>query len=72
MSFSDNEIPVGTVNGVNVTFTLNNAPNPASSLQLYKNGLLLKATVDYTLSSLTITYAVAPANGAVHVAWYRF
>ena len=69
---TDSEVPSGTINGSNVTFTLANAPSPASSLQLFLNGLLQTAGgVDYTLSGSTITYGVAPETGDAHVAWYR-
>ena len=36
------ETPSGTINGVNDTFTLANAPSPSGSLILSKNGLVLK------------------------------
>lgn len=53
-----NEIPAGTVDGTNVTFTLAHVPTPAS-VMLFKNGLLMcqGATDDYTLSGSTITFA---------------
>ena len=75
MAFADAETPTGTVNGVNDTFTLANAPSPAGSLELYKNGLLqLAAGTDYTLTTSTIVYAAAaiPQAGDVHRAWYRY
>lgn len=52
------EVPGGTVDGVNATFTLTSAPSPANSLQLYKDGLLQKegAGNDFTLSGSTITF----------------
>ena len=53
-SFVDEESPAGVVDGVNTTFTLANAPNPASSLMLYRNGLLQKTGMDYSLSGATI------------------
>jgi hypothetical protein len=51
------EVPSGTVNGTNDTFTL--AATPASgTLRLYKNGLRQKAGAgnDYTLATTTITF----------------
>src|SRR5262249_14315181 len=42
VSFSDGEVPSGSVNGMNLLFTLANAPSPASSLALYRNGLLMR------------------------------
>jgi hypothetical protein len=73
-SFADAETPAGTVNGSNLVFTLAAAPNPALSLKLSKNGLLLAQSVDYTLSGSTITFvnaSAAPQAGDVLVASYR-
>ena len=61
--FIDNEIPSGTINGTNKTFTINKAPNPISSLKVYWNGQLLLAGSDYTLSGTTITMEEAPDSG---------
>lgn len=68
----ENEIPSGTINGSNTTFTLANAPSPASSLRLYQNGLRLLPTTHYTLSTNTITIVGAPASGDNLVADYRY
>jgi len=59
------ETPTGTQNGVNLVFTLANAPSPANSLQLFLNGAYLTqgAGNDYTLSGSTITLAAAFAPG---------
>lgn len=54
--FVDAEIPAGTLNGVNATFTLANTPNPSSSTAVYRNGLLLKQTGDYTITTNTILF----------------
>lgn len=75
INFADNETPSGTVNGTNATFTLANAPSPAGSLILTKNGVIQKAGgVDYTLSSLTITFVTVaiPLTGDILIAWYRY
>lgn len=74
MSFADGETPTGTRDGVNAAFTLTNAPNPALSLELYKNGQLMIATVDYTLATATITYSAGaiPLSTDNHRAWYRY
>lgn len=53
----DAETPSGVVDGTNAVFTLAHAPSPAASLQLFRNGLLMRATVDYALSGQTITFA---------------
>jgi len=63
-NFVDNETPSGSVNGVNVTFTLANTP-VAGSEHVYLNGLLQEsgASTDYTISGATITYLTAPLTG---------
>lgn len=58
------EVPSGTINGSNVTFTLANTPT-AGSVLLYKNGQrqLAGGGADYTISGATITYNAAPLTG---------
>lgn len=73
VTYSDNEVPAGAINGSNATFTLTNAPSPVGSLILVLNGAVQRAGgVDYTLSDLTITYVTAPPDGSTHVSWYRY
>lgn len=50
------DVPSGTINGVNDTFTLSIAPEPSESLKLVNNGLILKQGDDYTLVGNTITF----------------
>jgi hypothetical protein len=71
--FVDLETPSGDVNGVNLAFTLAQNPFPAASLQLFRNGLLMKAGVDYALSGNTITFGAssAPQTGDLLLASYR-
>lgn len=66
------EIPTGTINGSNVTFTLANTPL-AGSLALYLAGARQwnNGSGDYTLSGATITFANAPTVGAL-LADYRY
>jgi hypothetical protein len=73
-SFADAEIPAGIVNGSNAVFTLASAPSPASSLDLYRNGLFQRQGVDYQISAATITFFLAsvPRTGDLLVASYRF
>ncbi len=56
--------PTGTVNGSNVVFTI--ADNVISgSEEIFKNGQLLTATADYSITygaTTTITFTVAPLN----------
>ena len=71
--FVDGETPAGLVNGSNMVFTLANTPNPATSLAVYRNGLLQAATSDYSLSGNTITFASrsTPQAGDILTASYR-
>ena len=72
-SFADGVTPTGSINGSNVTFTLANAPSPALSLILVLNGAVQTAGgVDYTLSSTTITFLVAPPTTSTLRAWHRY
>jgi hypothetical protein len=73
-SFSDGEIPAGTINGTNLTFTLANTPSPVSSLAVYLNGLRMTQAVDYSVDSNAITFisAAAPQPGDVLTASYRY
>ena len=57
------EIPTGTVNGVNLVFTLSAIPAYASSLNLTLDGRKLYPVTDYTLAAAIITMIVAPAFG---------
>ena len=65
------ETPSGTINGSNPTFTLLNAPITGSE-QIYINGLRMKIVDDYTLSTNTITFVVAPVSGDRLMADYEY
>lgn len=56
------ETPVGTVNGVNTTFTVANTP-----VQLFTDGMYRYITADYTYSTGTITMnaLIPPVNNIV-------
>lgn len=70
-TFVENMVPVGTVNGINVTFTLSDTPI-AGSVKLYINGIRLKAAgVGYSISGNTITMVTAPETGDILLADYR-
>jgi hypothetical protein len=56
VGFVDQQVPTGAINGVNAVFTLSQTPSPTTSLEVYRNGLLLSVGVDYTLSSAVITF----------------
>jgi hypothetical protein len=72
--FVDDEVPAGVVDGANTAFTIANAPSPASSLHVFRNGLLQKAGFDYSLSGLTIlfVFAATPQPGDTMLVSYRF
>lgn len=69
-----NETPAGTIDGTNLEFELANEPLP-DSLQLFRNGLLLRpgSGNDYTTTGTTIAFVAgnAPATGDSLVAFYR-
>lgn len=70
--FVENEVPSGTIDGSNVTFTLAGNPNPDASLELKMNGQYLKAGgEDFTLSGTSITMVNAPPTGSLLLASYR-
>lgn len=56
MQFVDDIIPSGPINGVNPDFDLPQAPNPSSSLELFKNGQLLAQGIAYTLIGKNIHF----------------
>ncbi|MEZ5351103.1 MAG: hypothetical protein R2762_00575 [Bryobacteraceae bacterium] len=72
-TFVDGETPSGVVDGANRGFGLVAAPSPAASLLLYRNGILQKASLDYTLSSNNVQFVIAatPQPGDILVASYR-
>ena len=63
-NFVAKETPAGTVDGVNMTFTLANTP-VAGTEHLYWNGMLLESGAgnDYTISGATITMLFAVQTG---------
>ncbi len=74
VSFVDGEIPQGPIDGSNMNFALSETPNPAFSLKLYKNGLLMQQNGDYTLSGAQITFTsqrTTPQPGDMLTAYYR-
>ena len=68
-----NEVPSGTIDGTNKTFTLAHTPD-TGSLLLFLNGILERegASYDYTLSGGTITMAVAPPAGSTLLCSYTY
>ena len=73
VSFVDLETPGGTVDGTNAAFTLSATPTPSASLLLFRNGLLQKAGVDYSLTGSMVTFLAGstPQPGDLLLASYR-
>jgi hypothetical protein len=73
VTFVDGDLPTGIVDGSNTQFSLTNLPSPASSLAVYRNGLLQKPGEDYTSNGRTIQFvaAAAPQPGDTLLASYR-
>ena len=71
--FVDGETPSGAIDGFNTSFLLSQTPNPPSSLFLYRNGLLQRSGVDYSLNGSQITFvpAAVPQSGDILLASYR-
>jgi hypothetical protein len=73
INFSDGEIPVGILNGVNQTFTILNVPYPSSSFHPYLNGVRLSPPGDFTMTGTTITFTgTVPQSGDTLVVDYRY
>lgn len=73
-NFADYEIATGAINGLNVTFTLANTPNPSTSVYGVLNGVVgyNNAGGDFTVAGNTVTYAIAPPLGATLWFSYRY
>jgi hypothetical protein len=71
--FVDLETPNGAMNGTNAAFTLSMTPTPATSLLLFRNGLLQKMGVDYTLNGSSVSFLAGsvPQPGDLLQASYR-
>jgi hypothetical protein len=67
------EVPSGSINGSNVTFTLANTPI-SGSVQVFLNGVGQRSGAgnDYTISGATITYLTAPTSPDVITVDYRY
>ena len=71
-NFVDKEIPSGTINSANATFTLANTPTIGSE-HVYLNGVLQESGAgnDYTITGAVITYLTAPLTGEKIRVTYR-
>jgi hypothetical protein len=72
-NFVDGDVPAGLVDGANTAFTLSGVPSPAASLTMYRNGMLQKPVLDFSLSGNQIQFvtAAAPQPGDTLLASYR-
>ncbi len=73
VTFVDGEIPSGTIDGINPAFSLAKTPVTGSALRVYKNGVLLEASLDYTLAGNAIIFinGALPNPGDTLLAYYR-
>ena len=72
MRYFNHNIPLnGEIDGVNKTFILSVAPDPAISLFVVLNGAPQTINTDYTFSGLTVSFIVAPPEGSVIRALFR-
>ena len=63
--FFDDQTFTGIQNGTNKVFTVIEAPNPLTSLKIYRGGARQRITEDYTVSGQTVTFIIAPVAGEV-------
>ena len=72
-TYVDHEVQGGLVDGSNLTFSLSSNPNPAGSLALYRNGMMMKPGFDYTILGNTVTFVnnAPPQSGDTLLASYR-
>jgi hypothetical protein len=54
------EPPSGSIDGLNIVFTVLNAPNPPASLDLFLNGVEQRVSIDYTLTGNSIQFTIPP------------
>lgn len=68
------ETASGTVNGVNTTFTISQAPREPDALVVYVDGLKRIRTTEYTFSGTTITFQaghIPVTDQIVEVAYFQ-
>lgn len=72
VGFVDYEVPAGTIDGTNATFTLAGVANPPESVHIYINGLRTPvSSVTPGASNTTVVLAAAPSTGDVIASDYR-
>lgn len=63
-------VPTGAINGANQTYTL--PQSPVGSIAVVINGLIATATVDYTLSGVTITHLGTALSGTDTITFLEY
>ena len=53
----EGEVPTGAINGANSIFTIATTPTTASSVMVFRNGILQSLNSDYSLTGKTINFA---------------
>ncbi len=65
-------VVLGSINGVNTTFTLPDSDNAVATEQLWYGGSNLIPNVDYTITGNTITMLWIPTTASTFVATYFY
>lgn len=73
LTFVDGEVPTGTLDGVNTSFVLSQAPSPVDSISVHRNGIYLRTNRDYILTGRNLVFlsGAVPLPGDVLVCSYR-
>ncbi len=64
------EIPTGTINGSNTSFTISQAIGNARGVAVFLNGLQRRYTSDFTITGTNIVFTFAPTAGSTVYIWY--
>jgi len=70
-NYISGEIPVGTVNGSNTSYTIAHTPL-SGSLSVFLNGIFQRPTLDWSVSGTTLTMVVAPPIGYNLLITYQY
>ena len=65
------EIPTGTINSSNVTFTLAHTPAVSAGVQVVLDGVTQYNGTDFSVTGNTITFVTAPTTGSSIYAFYN-
>jgi len=65
-----NEVPSGTINGINTIFTLLHSVS-GTDIELFVNGIRQQLGIDFTVSGTDITFLIAPLTGYTLLADYK-